>query len=424
MNKSKLVISVIFIATLSANLLALEKETKKIDDFIKPFADANHFSGVVLASKDGKIVYEKAFGLANVEHNVPNKVNTKFGIASITKGMTSIIFIKLIEEGKIKIDDKLSKYIPDFPNGDKITVQMIGRHRSGIKHRIMPEQEETIRYTPAKFVEKVKKSELAFEPGTDNLYSSAGYATLARVLEIASGKSFDELLEKYVFNPANLANTTDYDSLKIIKNEASCYLLESQGYAAAPKKDYSFLVGAGSVFSTVRDLYKYANGIISGKYGENVQQNFVRNGIVRSNGSTNGFRANMRFDTNNKYGYILVSNLGSGANDLILNHLRNVLEGKKIQTAKIPKPKIDLKAKNNLQDFEGRYRFNGKGSGFKIFESENKLYAGPYKLIPMGKDRYYSFWSYAEITFVRNEKGEVKGLEWVGSAGKSNWIKD
>lgn len=417
-------VTALFLFLFSSICFATNPREKQIDDFVKTYADAGHFSGVVLASKDGKIIYEKAFGLANVEHNVPNKLDTKFGIASINKGMTSIVFIRLIEAGKIGINDKLSKYIPDFPNGDKITVQMLGRHTSGIKHRIMPAEDETKRYSPAQFVEKVKKSELAFEPGKDNLYSSAGYATLARVLEIASGKSYDELLDEYVFKPANLGNTTDYDSLKIIKNEASCYLLEPQGYAAAPQKDYSFLVGAGSVFSTAKDMYKYANAIIDGTYGKNTRLNFVRNGIARSNGSTNGFRANLRFDTNKKYGYVLVSNLGSGANDLILNHLRNVLEDKEISTPNIPKPKINLKIKNNLKELVGRYRFNGKGGGFEVLAQDDELFAGPYRMIPMGKDKYYSYWSYAEITFVRDEKGKVKGLEWVGSAGKSNWIKD
>jgi CubicO group peptidase (beta-lactamase class C family) len=398
-------------------------ETKKIGDYIRPFADADHFSGVVLATQDNKIIFEKAYGLANVEHNVPNKLDTKFGIASINKGFTSVIFLKLIEEGKIELDDKLSKYIPDFPGGDKITLQMIGRHRSGIKHRVMPEKDEAIRFTPAQFVERVKKSELAFEPGTDTLYSSAGYATLARVFEIASGRSFEELLQEYVFTPGDMKNTVDYDSRKIIKNEASCYLLDSKGYTAASQKDYSFLVGAGSVFSTARDVYKFGVGITEGKFGKFAKDNFVREGIYTGNGSTNGFRANIRLDTNKKYGYVLVSNLGSGANDLILNHLRNVLEGKETRPPLVPSPIINKQVKNNLPDYEGRYKLGGQGGGFLIFEDENELFAGPYKLLPLGKDKFYSFWSYAEITFKRDEKGKVNGLEWVGSGGKSEWVK-
>ena len=129
---------------------------KKIDDLIRPLAETNQFSGVVLASDNGKIVYEKAFGMANVELKVPNAVNTRIGIASITKPMTSIILIRLLEEKKLSLEDKVSKFIPDFPNGDKITVMMLFRHRSGIPHRVIPDTEETRPYSTAEMVEKIK----------------------------------------------------------------------------------------------------------------------------------------------------------------------------------------------------------------------------------------------------------------------------
>ena len=410
------------VQSLSLNSTAQNRDAEKIDNFISPFVKAGHFSGVVLAEKDGKIIYEKAFGLANVEHNVPNRLDTKFGIASINKPMTSVVLLRLIEAGKIGISDKLSKFIPDFPNGDKITIEMLGRHRSGIPHRVMPEEEEAKRYTPAQFVERVKKAKLEFEPGAQELYSSAGYAVLARILEIASGKSFDELLQEYVFKPGEMNDSLDYDSRKIIKNRAECYLLEADGYTATPLKDYSFLVGAGSVFSAAKDIYKFGKASIDGKYGENAKSNLVRDGVFRSNGSTNGFRSNIRIDTNNKFGYVVVSNLGSGANDLIINNLRNLLEGKEMESPTVPNPKINLNAKNELSDYVGRYKLGG--SGFEILIDDEQLFAGPYKMLPMSKDKFYSFWSYAEITFVRDESGKVKGLEWVGSGGKSEWTRE
>jgi CubicO group peptidase (beta-lactamase class C family) len=394
----------------------------KIDSLIMPFAKAEHFSGVVLVSKDDKIIYEKAFGLANVEHNVPNRLDTKFGIASINKPMTSVILVSLMEQGKIKLEDKLSKYIPDFPNGDKITIEMLGRHRSGIPHRIMPEREESKRYTPAQFVEKVKLAKLLHEPGSKYLYSSAGYSVLARTLEIASGKPFNELLKEYVFDPAGMDNSVDYDSRKIIKNRAECYLLETDGYTALPLKDYSFLVGAGSVFSTARDIYKFGKASIDGKYGEIAKLNLVRDGgVFLGNGSTYGFRSNIRIDSGKKYGYVLVSNLGSGANDLILKGLRGLLEGQKIEQTFVPNPVVNNNIKNNLTDYIGLYNLGG--SGFEILINEEQLFAGPYKLLPIGKDKFYSFWSYAEITFVRDETGKVNGLTWIGSGGKSEWTK-
>lgn len=112
-------------------------KAQEIDNYIKPFADANQFSGVVLAAQDGRVIYKKAFGLANADFRIPNRPDTRFGIASITKPVTGVILNRLIEEKKIAPEDRLSKFIPDFPNGDKITIQLLRSHRSGIPHRVM-----------------------------------------------------------------------------------------------------------------------------------------------------------------------------------------------------------------------------------------------------------------------------------------------
>src|SRR5215212_1033693 len=156
MNKNMLT-SCLALLLVASTTFAQTGKTKKIDELIKPFAASNQFSGVVLASENGKVIYEKAFGLANADFKIPNQPNTRFGIASITKPMTGVILTRLIEEKKIAAEDKLSKYIPDFPSGDKITIQMLRSHRSGILHRVMKPEEESLAYTSAEFVEKVKQ---------------------------------------------------------------------------------------------------------------------------------------------------------------------------------------------------------------------------------------------------------------------------
>ena len=377
---------------------------------------------MVLASKDGKVIYDKAFGLANVEHGVPNKKDTRFGIASINKPMTFVVLAALIEQGKIAPTDKLSKYIPDFPEGEKITIEMIARHQSGISHRVMPDSEETKRFSSEAFVKIVKKSKLEFDPGTKRLYSSAGYAVLARTLEIASGDSFGTLLRKYVFEPAAMSESMDYDSRVIMKDTAECYLLGPKGYEAAPNKDYSFLIGAGSMFSTAGDVYRFAKAQTEGKFGELVKTTFVRGGVFSSNGSTNGYRANVRIDTNKNYSYVLVSNMAAGSNDLVIRNVRQILEGGEADPPRIPSPKFDSNAENRLEDYLGRYKLGG--SGFDVLINDGVLYTGPFKMHPLGKDRFYNYFGYAEVTFTRNEKGQVTGLVWAGSQGKTEWTRE
>lgn len=406
---------------LSQNVVGQNPKAKAIDDFIKPFADARHFSGVVLASENGIVFYEKAFGLAEASNQVANKPNTRFSIASITKPMTVVILARLIEQKKIALQDTLNKYIADFPSGDKITIEMLARHRSGIPHRVTKPEEETIAYTPAEMVEKIKKSALVFEPGSDSLYSSSGFTTLARVLEIASAKSYSQLLQEYVFTPAAMNDSVNFNSEKILLHLSDDYLLDADGYINAPLMNFSFLAGAGSVFSTAKDVHTFGQAVVNGKFGEVVKQTFAGKDVFSSNGNTNGFRANIRIDQTQKYGYVVVSNLASGANDLIIQNVRAILEGKEPAKPVVPTPKIVSDSNGNLADFSGKYKL-GK-SEFEIFAKGEQLYAGNYKLLPMGKDRFYNFWSYAEVFFVRDEKGKVKGLEWSGSGGKSNWVR-
>ena len=124
------VLTLFFVFTLQA--AAQSGKAAKIDKLVSGLASTGHFSGVVIASENGRVIYEKAFGIANADFKIPNATNTRIGIASITKPMTSVILLRLVEEGKIKLDEPLTKYIADFPSGDEITIEMIYRHRSGI----------------------------------------------------------------------------------------------------------------------------------------------------------------------------------------------------------------------------------------------------------------------------------------------------
>src|SRR5687768_12685207 len=98
--------------------VAAQSKASKIDDLIRPVAATDQFAGVVVASENGRVIYEKAFGMANAELKVANTTKTRIGVASITKPMTSVILSRLVEEKKLSLDDKLSKFIPDFPAGD------------------------------------------------------------------------------------------------------------------------------------------------------------------------------------------------------------------------------------------------------------------------------------------------------------------
>lgn len=392
-------------------------KAKDIDKYIKPFADANQFSGIVLVSQNNKVIYEKAYGYANADFKIANRLETRFGIASVTKPMTGIILNRLAEEKKIAPEDKISKFIPDFPNGDKITIQMLRAHRSGIPHRVMKPEEESLSFTSAEFVEKVKQAKQAFEPDTQRLYSSAGFSVLARIAELASGKSYAELVQQYVFAPGKMNDSLDFNSTKIMERRSQDYLLEAEGVINAPLKDYSFLVGAGSVYSTAGDLYKFGEAILDGKYGETTKSIAAPNNEVSYSGSTNGHRAYFKINRPKKWGLVLVSNLNSGANDIIIQNVESVLNGKQTAPPIAPQPKIITNPNKSLAEFEGKYIRQGGGE-FDLVVKNGVLYAGDIKLNPTATDRFFG-----DVSFVRDGTGKIKEIKWASTGVESIWVK-
>jgi CubicO group peptidase (beta-lactamase class C family) len=409
-----------FILLLAPTAFAQSK-SQKIDALIKPFATASQFSGVVLAAEDGKVIYEKPFGLANADHKIPNQLNTRIGIASITKLMTSVILTRLVEQKKIATTDKLAKYIPDFPNGDKITIEMLARHRSGIPHRVMPPEMESVAYSSAEFVEKVKQAKPAFEPGTVRLYSSAGYSVLARALEIASAKTYAQLLQEHVFTPAGMTDSVDFDGEAVIERRAHDYYLSPEGLVNVPLKNYSFLVGAGSVYGTARDVYRFAEAILDGKYGEGVKAAFQGQGPLSGSGSTNGHRSYFETARDKKYAFVVVAN-NAGVFDLIQRGVKEILDGKEVTVKSFTIPPIIPNPNKNLEEFLGRYK-RADGGETDIALKNGFLYASDIKLYPIKPDCFFEYRFFGQACFVRDEAAKIKEIKWNGLGFDLTWVK-
>ena len=420
---SPFVVTCIALLVLTQTALSQSATAKKIDELIQPIARDGKFSGVIIASQNGTVIYEKAFGMANAELKVANTLGSRIGIASITKPMTAIILTRLIEEQKLSLEDKLSKFIPDFPNGDKITIGMLSQHRSGIPHRLMPEEDETRPYTAAEMVEKAKAAKLAFEPGAGELYSSGGYTVLARVLEIASGQSYNQLLQKYVFEPGRMTDSVDWNGPSIIERRTQDYLCDEHGYSNAALKDYSFLVGAGSVVSTAADLHKFGNAIIDGKYGPGAKASFVRNGIVRSSGNTNGHRSYFEIKEDKSYGLVILSNMGCGSFDFIQRGVTEILQGKEPTAKSLTVPKLVPNPNKDLTEFTGRYKQVPGGSETNILIKDGYLYASDIKLYPVKPDCFFDFKYFGEACFTRDSAGKIAGIRWTGVTFELSWTR-
>src|SRR5258708_830578 len=251
-------------------LLATAITAQLIDARVKEYVDAELFSGVVLVSNRDGIVYEKAFGLADRAFGVPNTLDTRFHIASVSKPITAAAILLLVERGKLALDDHVSKFVPDFPNGDRITVEELLTHYSGLADATAPNQyNDCSRFpqTPASLVEKLARLPMQSEPGTRYSYSNSNYHLLALIVEKTSGLPYGEFLERNIFKPLGMTNTAHHgNDQAIVAGLATGYLpKDADDFEKPAFFDWTAKTGNGSLYTTAGDLLKFHHGLQQGR---------------------------------------------------------------------------------------------------------------------------------------------------------------
>jgi len=245
-----------------------------IDDLFESYSYYNRFVGSVLISKDNDIIYQKSFGYADKEGHKKNTKKSIFSIASLSKSLTAVGIMKLVEDGKLTLETPISTYFPNFmPDFSKsITIQHLLNNSSGMEANIgrtddngnglMPE-ETAITFNEV--LEKLKESKLKFEPGTGYDYNNFGYLLLANIIEKVSGQSYASFMEQTVFKPAGMKNTA-IASFKSLNQKAHPYL----GLGMNTLKEFnspfhsSWLKGAADMNSTTVDLFKFMQALDDG----------------------------------------------------------------------------------------------------------------------------------------------------------------
>lgn len=241
-----------------------KKKEGEIDDIFNQAYQLNSPGATVLIAKDDKILYRKAFGLANLELKVPMKPENVLQLASITKQFTSVAILILMEQGKLNIEDPLSKYIQDYPKGNKITLHHLLNHTSGIiSYTNLPEFRAKTRLdlTPEEIINSFKNLPLDFNPGEKYAYSNSGYVLLGYIIEQLSGMSYADFIQKNIFNKLGMKNSYYADPYKMIDNRATGYQLYEGNYENVEYMSPSIPYAAGSLLSTVDDLFLWNKAI-------------------------------------------------------------------------------------------------------------------------------------------------------------------
>ncbi len=249
---------VIGLIVFSSNLYAQSANTKQLDELIEKTVKPNDPGVAVIVVKNGEIKYKRSRGVADLSAKTPITPKTPFYIASLSKQFTAVAIMMLAEQGKLKYDDKLIKYFPEFESfAPEITIRHILTHTSGLIDHLDVMEDKVTGWTNDDVVKLLKKeNRVEFQPLDKFSYSNSGYVLLAMIVEKVSGMSFSKFLDKNMFQPLKMKNTFVLDR-KEVKIPA-----KAKGYSLIDNKwkisDYdAFTVGAGGIYSTLEDLEKW-----------------------------------------------------------------------------------------------------------------------------------------------------------------------
>ena len=429
----------------SADAAALEQ---RIDAYLAPLLDTNNFSGVIFAARGDRVVLNKGYGLASIEHSLRNGPDTVFHIASVSKPFTSAAIMLLQEDGKLDVRAPLRAILPDYPNGDKLTIHHLLSHTSGIPNvNDFSEYEEAQRrpHTPADLVELFRARPLEFEPGAKYSYSNSNYNLLALAIEKASGLAYGEFLEQRIFKPLGLSRTGHHGSAaQIVRNAALGYApAGAVGLERAPYIDWSVKSGNGSLYSDaagvarfVRAAHKaqllapasmsatFAPHTANAGYGWFLTKANGR-ALHHANGRSPGFAAQADYYPDDDVTVVVLANTYVSVTTDIARAVGAHLFG--LPAKPMPALKAQPLPGSAIAALTGKYQFGPDyyvpNALVTVTAKAGQLEAmvdnyGPYSLVPITPTRFLmrSFWVPAE--FALDERGRARQMAIDGIAGK------
>ena len=392
----------------------------------------------LLVARDGKILYKKGFGYADVKNKTSITPDTKFRIGSVTKQFTAAAILKLQENHLLSVNDKLSKFIPDFPRGEEVTIHHLLTHTSGIhsytgKNDFIGRVTKTI--LPDTLVNEIKRDVYDFNPGEKMLYNNSGSFSLGYIISKVSGKPYDVYLKETFFSPLKMENTgVHYTGIKL-NHEAKGYSRNNNKYDEAINWDMSWAGAAGAMYSTVDDLLKWNEAFYGGKvlsknsldaaltpavlkngeqppmqYGYGlIMGKFRGEDIISHGGGLHGFITQLAYYPKEKLTVIMFSNTAEPEVNFDNNKVAEAFLWDKMDK-QISYTESSVKPAN-LQIFTGRYDLLGQAV-ITVTTEDNKLYAQlsgqpKFEIFPRSENEF--FWKVVEarIKFVKDDKGEI-----------------
>lgn len=243
---------------------------RQIDSFLRSKYNSAEPGAAVIVTADTKVLFRDAYGMANLELNIPLLPEMTFGLASLTKPITAAAIMILEEEGKVDLEAPLSRYLPAFPAGDHVLLQHLLSHTSGIvdflrNGSIVDSLHKE--YTPDELVALIENKPLQFPPGTQSAYSNSNYLLLGKVIETVTGRSWEDFLRVKLFEPAGMYNTYYGGHYRVIPLRAFGYEITPDSTAWRHEDPISWTIGfgLGGLFSSVDDLARLNRALDTGR---------------------------------------------------------------------------------------------------------------------------------------------------------------
>jgi CubicO group peptidase (beta-lactamase class C family) len=418
-----------------------------VDRMMKPLEGSDSVPGAaVLIARDGKILFDKGYGNANIEKGIPVKTDIKFRIGSITKQFTAAAILHLQEQGKISVSDTLSEYIPGFPRGNEVTIYQLLTHTSGIhSFTNRPDFRELVvkPVSDTDVLKLIESDTFDFDPGEHFSYNNSGYFILGYLVSQISGMSYSDYLSETFFNPLGMHNTGVYDNAHRPGNEATGYGIDNGKIVTVPDWDLSWAGGAGELYSTVDDLFTWNEAIFSGKVlnPSSLKMAFtpavLKNGeptggmiygfgwmlpeyrgmkFIAHGGGLDGFLSYLLRQPDEKITMAVLINSSPPYRDMepsaICMNLVDYMLWQKMAPQAVYSADTTLTI-NQLDAFTGKYDY-GQGMILTVTRSDNHLIAQmtgqpAFEIFYMGKNQFYWKIVEARIQFITDEQGTVTG---------------
>jgi CubicO group peptidase (beta-lactamase class C family) len=426
-----------------------------VDKVFAPW-DSRQSPGCALGIyKDGAIAYERGYGMADLEHDVPIGPETPFYVGSVSKQFTAFAAALAIQQGKVGADDSVRKYFPELPEyANAITVRHLVHHTSGLRDfytllSIAGKRADDVYDNFSILRLAARQKELNFAPGTDYLYSNTGYALLASLVGRAAGTTFSAFVDANIFAPLGMTSSHVHDDdTRLVKGRAYGYS-GTPGNALRLNTSVAERVGAGGVFSTVRDLIKWDENFYTGKVGgraliEQVQSvgklsdgkpltyawglqigRYRGQPIVEHGGSLVGYRAHLMRFPEHHFSVAVLCNLASTLPGGLARRVADIVIGSTLTgPASGPGPgpavttsptRSPVKAGTNLSLYAGRFYSDEVDAAFTVTVRGDQLFVqrdtdpAPLVLDPAGADQF-RFIGGMTVRFIRGAGGAIDGL--------------